>query len=262
MSHVNVSMARVTDSGTYRCVARNAHGEASYQATVNVRGAGNRLYRGSLSLSPCSPLPPAVPPIIQPFEFPSVSVGQRVFVSCVVVSGELPILISWRCDGRPIREHGAPGVVSGSATGVRVETLEYTSSLRVASASPVHDGNYTCVASNAAATATHSSRLTVRVPPRFVVPPGDQDGIFGRPAVLNCSAEGYPAPSITWKYSAGGGIPSFQPLALGGGGRLQLLANGSLLLTRTLETDAGHYLCQVSNGVGTDISKAMLLSVR
>ncbi|XP_075908015.1 cell adhesion molecule DSCAM-like isoform X2 [Petromyzon marinus] len=331
MSHVNVSMARVTDSGTYRCVARNAHGEASYQATVNVRGppsirpmrnvtalAGHDVFmhcrvvgypyysirwlrdglplpvnhrqsvyaNGTLRLSEaqkgqdegeyvCSVLVQPqhsihasthlglrVPPIIQPFEFPSVSVGQRVFVSCVVVSGELPILISWRCDGRPIREHGAPGVVSGSATGVRVETLEYTSSLRVASASPVHDGNYTCVASNAAATATHSSRLTVRVPPRFVVPPGDQDGIFGRPAVLNCSAEGYPAPSITWKYSAGGGIPSFQPLALGGGGRLQLLANGSLLLTRTLETDAGHYLCQVSNGVGTDISKAMLLSVR
>lgn len=41
------------------------------------------------------------------------------------------------------------------------------------------------------------------VPPRFVVQPSDQDGIYGKAVILNCSAEGYPVPTIVWKYSKG-----------------------------------------------------------
>lgn len=41
------------------------------------------------------------------------------------------------------------------------------------------------------------------MPPRFVVQPSDQDGIYGKAVILNCSAEGYPVPTIVWKYSKG-----------------------------------------------------------
>jgi hypothetical protein len=45
-------------------------------------------------------------------------------------------------------------------------------------------------------------------------------------------------------------------------GRIQILPNSSLLIRQVLEEDIGYYLCQASNGVGTDISKAMFLTVK
>lgn len=45
--------------------------------------------------------------------------------------------------------------------------------------------------------------LSFSVPPKFVVQPRDQDGIYGKAVILNCSAEGYPVPTIVWKFSKG-----------------------------------------------------------
>ena len=41
------------------------------------------------------------------------------------------------------------------------------------------------------------------VPPRFVVQPNNQDGIYGKAGVLNCSVEGYPPPKVMWKHAKG-----------------------------------------------------------
>ncbi|XP_036392369.1 Down syndrome cell adhesion molecule homolog [Megalops cyprinoides] len=193
-----------------------------------------------------------VPPFIQPFEFPRFSIGQRVFIPCVVVSGDLPIFINWQKDGKPIP----------ASLGVTIDNIDFTSSLRISNLSLMHNGNYTCIARNAAAAVEHQSQLIVRVPPRFVVQPRDQDGIYGKAVILNCSAVGYPVPTIVWEYSKGAGVPQFQPIALNSGFRIQLLVNGSLLIKHVLEEDSGYYLCKVSNDVGADVSKSMYLNVK
>lgn len=36
-----------------------------------------------------------------------------------------------------------------------------------------------------------------------MVQPKDQDAIYGKAVILNCSAEGYPVPTIQWEYSKG-----------------------------------------------------------
>ncbi|XP_064008619.1 cell adhesion molecule DSCAM isoform X7 [Pogoniulus pusillus] len=210
----------------------------------------NVLVQPQLSTSQSVHVTVKVPPFIQPFEFPRFSIGQRVFIPCVVVSGDLPITITWQKDGRPIP----------ASLGVTIDNIDFTSSLRISNLSLMHNGNYTCIARNDAAAVEHQSQLIVRVPPRFVVQPSDQDGIYGKAVILNCSAEGYPVPTIVWKYSKGAGVPQFQPIALNG--RIQLLINGSLLIKHVLEEDSGYYLCKVSNDVGADVSKSMYLTVK
>nr|XP_032647569.1 Down syndrome cell adhesion molecule isoform X3 [Chelonoidis abingdonii] len=210
----------------------------------------NVLVQPQLSTSQSVHVTVKVPPFIQPFEFPRFSIGQRVFVPCVVVSGDLPITITWQKDGRPIP----------ASLGVTIDNIDFTSSLRIFNLSLMHNGNYTCIARNDAAAVERQSQLIVRVPPRFVVQPSDQDGIYGKAVILNCSAEGYPVPTIVWKYSKGAGVPQFQPIALNG--RIQLLTNGSLLIKHVLEEDSGYYLCKVSNDVGADVSKSMYLTVK
>uniref|UniRef100_A0A671DXN7 DS cell adhesion molecule n=1 Tax=Rhinolophus ferrumequinum TaxID=59479 RepID=A0A671DXN7_RHIFE len=210
----------------------------------------NVLVQPQLSTSQSVHVTVKVPPFIQPFEFPRFSIGQRVFIPCVVVSGDLPITITWQKDGRPIP----------ASLGVTIDNIDFTSSLRISNLSLMHNGNYTCIARNEAAAMEHQSQLIVRVPPKFVVQPRDQDGIYGKAVILNCSAEGYPVPTIVWKFSKGAGVPQFQPIALNG--RIQVLSNGSLLIKHVVEEDSGYYLCKVSNDVGADVSKSMYLTVK
>ncbi|XP_064424751.1 cell adhesion molecule DSCAML1 [Latimeria chalumnae] len=209
------------------------------------------LIQPQLSISQSVHVTVKVPPLIQPFEFPPASIGQLLYIPCVVSSGDMPIRITWRKDGRVI--------ISGS--GVTIETKEFMSSLQISSVSLKHNGNYTCIASNGAATVSRERQLIVRVPPRFVVQPNNQDGIYGKAGVLNCSVDGYPPPKVMWKHAKGSGNPQqYHPVPLTG--RIQILSNGSLLVRHVLEEDIGYYLCQASNGVGTDISKSMFLTVK
>ncbi|XP_039197748.1 Down syndrome cell adhesion molecule-like protein 1 isoform X6 [Crotalus tigris] len=209
------------------------------------------LIQPQLSISQSVHVTVKVPPLIQPFEFPPASIGQLLYIPCVVSSGDMPIRITWRKDGQVI--------VSGP--GITIESKEFMSSLQISSVSLKHNGNYTCIASNAAATISRERQLIVRVPPRFVVQPNNQDGIYGKAGVLNCSVDGYPPPKVMWKHAKGSGNPQqYHPVPLTG--RIQILPNSSLLIRHVLEEDIGYYLCQASNGVGTDISKSMFLTVK
>lgn len=94
----------------------------------------------------------SVPPFIQPFEFPRYSIGHRVFVPCVVRSGDLPISITWEKDGKPIN----------ASLGVTIDNIDFTSSLRISNLQRIHNGTYTCIAQNDAAVVKYQSQLIVR----------------------------------------------------------------------------------------------------
>uniref|UniRef100_A0A672TBC3 DS cell adhesion molecule like 1 n=1 Tax=Sinocyclocheilus grahami TaxID=75366 RepID=A0A672TBC3_SINGR len=210
------------------------------------------LIQPQLSISQTVYVTVKVPPLIQPFDFPPTSIGKLMYIACVVSSGDMPIRITWRKDGQEI--------VSGTS-GVTIETKEFMSSLQISKVSLEHNGNYTCIASNDAATVSSERQLIVTVPPGFRVQPNNQDGIYGKSEVLNCSVEGYPPPKVVWKHAKGIGNPQqYHPVPLTG--RIQILSNGSLLIRHVLEEDRGYYLCQASNGVGSDISKSMMLTVK
>ncbi|KAJ3589441.1 hypothetical protein NHX12_010286 [Muraenolepis orangiensis] len=236
----------VFENGTLRLTdVQKGADEGTYLCSV--------LIQPQLSINQTVHVSVKVPPLIQPFDIPSTSVGKLMYIACVVSSGDMPIRITWHKDGQLI--------IPGSASGVAIETKEFMSSLQISKVTLKHNGNYTCIASNAAATVSWERQLIVTVPPRFVVQPNNQDGIYGKVGVLNCSVEGYPPPKVMWKHAKGIGNPQqYHPVPLTG--RIQIMPNGSLLIRHVLEDDRGYYLCQASNGVGSDISKSMVLTVK
>lgn len=76
-----------------------------------------------------------------------------MYIACVVSSGDMPIRITWHKDGQLI--------VPGYASGVGIETKEFMSSLQISKVTLKHNGNYTCIASNAAATVSWERQLIV-----------------------------------------------------------------------------------------------------
>lgn len=96
----------------------------------------------------------AVPPKIVPFSFQDeqLSEGMFVRVSCVISRGDLPLNISWLKDFRPLMPE----------FGLNIRNLdEYSSILSIDYLTTHHNGNYTCLASNTAASATFTAPLLV-----------------------------------------------------------------------------------------------------
>lgn len=43
----------------------------------------------------------------------------------------------------------------------------------------------------------------ILVPPRWIIEPRDTSAVAGRPAKIDCQADGVPLPHVRWKVSAG-----------------------------------------------------------
>lgn len=97
----------------------------------------------------------AVSPQIGPISFGEepVNAGDLVSVQCVVTKGDAPLEIIWTFDGRPIQSYHGDVIVSDTGKRVKQLTIE--------SVAARHAGEYTCVASNAAGSVSHSATLDV-----------------------------------------------------------------------------------------------------
>ena len=94
----------------------------------------------------------AVPPEIEPIPSRELRQGERTQLLCIVSRGDLPITITWLKDGQPLP----------TGIGITVHSLaEFSSSLSILDASPVHDGSYTCEAINQVATVNLTTNIVV-----------------------------------------------------------------------------------------------------
>ncbi|XP_052126487.1 cell adhesion molecule Dscam2-like isoform X3 [Frankliniella occidentalis] len=217
------------DAGPYSCTASNQQG----------RSAEGRLLLHVMR-----------PPEIAPFQFPSTLVeGNRAQVSCSLISGDLPISISWRKDGGPLPRDQA----------VNSQQMEFFSHLTFSDLRARHTGRYTCIASNAAATANYSADLVVRVAPTWMVEPSDESAVFLQPAALHCQVRGYPPPVTMWLRESGD--PPGEPLLVESTSDSQLAPNGSLVFPQVQPHLQGHYTCRASNDIGQPLSKTVFLRV-
>ncbi|XP_043471452.1 Down syndrome cell adhesion molecule-like protein Dscam2 isoform X5 [Leptopilina heterotoma] len=229
LHHVDSS----TDQGEYKCTAKNKQGRSSSKSVqIDVK----------------------VPPKINPFNFPEdVQAGARVHVTCVVSEGDSPLRIVWLKDGGPLNPREVDTHQSG----------EFDLALKIHSASPSHNGNYTCVASNDAANTSRTERLEVHVPPRWVMEPQDVHAPEGMSRLmLHCHADGFPPPTVTWRRGAGKGPGNYHDILNHEHTQdLRMHSNGSLVFGRVQEGHEGYYLCEAVNGIGAGLSKLVHLTV-
>nr|XP_015838883.1 PREDICTED: Down syndrome cell adhesion molecule isoform X11 [Tribolium castaneum] len=226
------NVERASDQATYDCVAKNSQG---YSA------------RGSLEVQVM------VLPRITPFYFEDnpVHSGQYVQVNCLVSDGDLPIEIEWMLNGKNIEDFLE---ISASKIGKR------SSILTIEAVSYIHAGNFTCLAKNRAGSAKFVTQLQVNVPPRWILEPTDKAFAQGSDAAVECKADGFPRPVVTWKRATGvspGDYKDFKP-----NNPDIKVEDGTLTINNIQKTNEGYYLCEAVNGIGSGLSAVIQISVQ
>ncbi|XP_034127416.1 Down syndrome cell adhesion molecule-like protein Dscam2 isoform X1 [Drosophila guanche] len=210
------------DQGIYTCIVRSRAGEeARRDMQLNVNS----------------------PPVIEPFKFPkNLQEGGRAQITCAVSSGDMPIYFSWKKDDSSIP----------SSLQITEKKEEFYSLLVLKDISAKHSGKYTCYAGNAAAKVNYTAELQVRVAPRWSYEPMDTAIMLGNTISINCEAEGYPIPAITWFKGQGKASKDFKPLSM---------RNHSLLLNLATDNDEGYYMCRATNEIGAGLKKIIRINV-
>ncbi|XP_031772523.1 Down syndrome cell adhesion molecule-like protein Dscam2 isoform X3 [Apis florea] len=227
------NVERMSDQATYTCVARNAQG---YSA------------RGTLEVQVM------VAPHIGPFSISDgpANSGDMVSATCSIMKGDFPVEIVWKFDGRAI------GFNDPDVTITRIN--KHMSALSIESVAARHAGEYTCVATNRAGNVTHSTTLAVNVPPRWILEPTDKAFAQGSDARVECKADGFPKPQVTWKKAAGDTPGDYTDLKLSNPDIS--VEDGTLSINNIQKTNEGYYLCEAVNGIGAGLSAVIFISVQ
>ena len=120
--------------------------------------------------------------------------GEFAQLVCIVRKGDEPLTLSWALKGDVISSE--PGL-STASLGTR------TSMLTINSVGYRHSGTYTCTAKNNAGVTSQTATLKVNVRPRWTVEPTDKQFAQGSDAKVDCKADGFPQPAISWKKAVG-----------------------------------------------------------
>ncbi|XP_071567235.1 Down syndrome cell adhesion molecule 1 isoform X25 [Temnothorax nylanderi] len=227
------NVERMSDQATYTCVARNAQG---YSA------------RGTLEVQVM------VAPQIFPFTFGDepVNSGEAISATCSILKGDFPMDITWAFNGEPI---SAESTDQFSITkGKRLSVLS------IDAVAARHAGEYTCTASNKAGASSHTAALAVNVPPRWILEPTDKAFAQGSDARVECKADGFPKPQVTWKRAAGDTPGDYTDLKLSNPDIS--VEDGTLSINNIQKTNEGYYLCEAVNGIGSGLSAVILISVQ
>ncbi|XP_050039747.1 cell adhesion molecule Dscam1-like isoform X1 [Dermacentor andersoni] len=227
------------------------HDQGQYTCTVH--GPDSQvLHRTTLLLVRTGPQ-------ITPFGFQAnLHEGMRAGLTCLVHAGDPPIRIEWLRDGKPL----VPGAYPLPDVAVLSPEGGFVSTLTLPRVSSRLNGNYTCRAANEYASAEHSAELLVKVPPAWTMEPNDTTAVTGRSVYVDCQASGVPQPHIRWKSAAEPVSPASQFRTIISNSRIHILVNGTLSIRSVEPGDAGLYLCEASNGVGSGISRVLHLTVR
>ncbi|XP_052873092.1 cell adhesion molecule Dscam2 [Anopheles cruzii] len=230
------NVERNSDQATYTCVAKNSEG---YTA------------RGTLEVQVM------VPPKIAPFSFGDdpMNYGESASVTCNVISGDLPIEIEWFFNGQPLtRYRHQLAKLNVADFGKR------TKALSIDEVDARYAGVYSCRATNVASSVEYANELIVNVPPRWILEPTDKAFAQGSNAKVECKADGFPKPQVTWKKAVGDTPGEYKDLRSNDSSiRVE---EGSLFIQNIQKSNEGYYLCEAINGIGSGLSAVTLITVQ
>ncbi|CAN7938942.1 unnamed protein product, partial [Ixodes hexagonus] len=231
-------IAGSVDAGEYSCVVkgRNQEVRATTQLVFQIKFAFTH----------------AVPPVIDAHFFPETIVvdeGSRSRLLCSVSKGDGPLRFTWFKDGREL-------------TSVPDGSLQYSDDSAMIKFRKVRfrdRGKYTCFVTNDAAGDNRTTDVVVNVSPRITLSPHNSTTSVGGQVMLNCLAEGFPTPVVTWqKFGTGGsGFEDLRPDF-----RSYVLPNGSLWIGDADKSDEGLFRCRARNNIGAPVSLEVSLRVQ
>ncbi|XP_068166004.1 hemicentin-1 [Antennarius striatus] len=203
---LEITAAVPSHAGRYTCSARNAAGVAHKHVSLTVQE------------------PPEIRPMAEEVQ---VVLHHGTVLPCKAHGFPRPA-VTWQREGVPI------------ATGHRLAVLS-NGALKFSRATLGDAGTYQCLAKNAAGVAVGRTRLVLQVPPVLTVPRGEYTAVLGRPASLDCVADGQPQPEVRWHKER-------RPVV--DGAHARVFANGTLAIGSTQRSDAGLYTCTAHNLAG------------
>ncbi|GAB6032244.1 Down syndrome cell adhesion molecule-like protein 1 [Chamberlinius hualienensis] len=219
-SILSIAKLSAAHKGNYTCIAKNGAGADRHETVLHVHG--DHVFEGALAR-----------------------------LTCVVYQGDLPLAITWQKDHASI----------SNGFGVSTHLVDtYTSVLTIDKVEQKHQGNYTCLAQNMAASASHTAQLLVNVPPRWIEKPNSTSSLTGHDVIFHCKAYGFPEPKITWMQSneiRRDGVRK----ELSNSENIYIFDNGTLLIRHVSVADRGYYFCKVSNDVGRELSTVVQLQL-
>ncbi|XP_055593985.1 cell adhesion molecule Dscam2 isoform X33 [Uranotaenia lowii] len=229
------NVERNSDQATYTCVAKNSEG---YTA------------RGTLEVAVM------VPPKISPFSFGDepMNYGESASVTCNIISGDLPVMIEWYFNNNPLINRVDLDRLNIADFGKR------TKALSIDGVDERYAGNYSCRATNTASSVEYTTELIVNVPPRWILEPTDKAFAQGSNAKVECKADGFPKPQVSWKKAIGDTPGEYKDLRSNDSSiRVE---EGSLFINNIQKSNEGYYLCEAINGIGSGLSAVILISVQ
>ncbi|XP_056893820.1 hemicentin-1 isoform X2 [Takifugu flavidus] len=215
---LEITSAELSHMGRYTCTAKNAAGSTHRHMQLTVQ---------------------EVPAIESHPSSLDVILNNPITLPCRATGSPRPT-ISWQKEG-----------ISISTTGGSFTVLP-NGSLQISRTSVSDSGTYMCVAQNPAGTALGKIKLKVQVPPVISSETQTYLAAVDSSVMLQCQADGSPAPSVTWHKDG-------QPLAESV--RRRVLSSGSLQLAFIQSDDTGRYTCTAANPAGA-VSLEMSLTVQ
>ncbi|XP_033971095.1 immunoglobulin superfamily member 10 isoform X1 [Trematomus bernacchii] len=214
----------VYDRGHYKCIASNPAGADT--ATVRLQVVAS---------------PPGI--VEEKRQQVKVGVNQHLWLPCTGQGSPQPAIHWVLNDGSMVQSNRPATRISVYGNGT----------LHIKDVTPKDSGKFECIATSSTGSERRVVTLTVErqeSAPQIVETSQRVTVLFFEDQLrLNCSATGDPKPQILWRLPSKAIVDQWHRM----GSRIQVLDNGTLIVTAISDKDAGDYLCVARNKIGDDL---------
>ncbi|KAL3057469.1 hypothetical protein OYC64_007858 [Pagothenia borchgrevinki] len=214
----------VYDRGHYKCIASNPAGADT--ATVRLQVVAS---------------PPGI--VEEKRQQVKVGVNQHLWLPCTGQGSPQPAIHWVLNDGSMVQSNRPATRISVYGNGT----------LHIKDVTPKDSGKFECIATSSTGSERRVVTLTVErqeSAPQIVETSQRVTVLFFEDQLrLNCSATGDPKPQILWRLPSKAIVDQWHRM----GSRIQVLDNGTLIVTAISDKDAGDYLCVARNKFGDDL---------